>query len=139
MVKAPKLKKETVMEWTDETIKWLRNKFDKIARNRLKDREYSDPKLGISISKYCGRVEIAIDLYNDSKITINDIIDAIANTKILGVVNELREIYRLVKEDIKRIYEWRNRQIERILTDKELEGLPELKSPEILDEYLRGD
>ena len=139
MVKAPKLKRDTIIEWTEEKIDWLNRKFRRVATQILKDYDYADPKKGISVKKYCESVEIVIDLRNTEKISLDDVIEVIKKTNIIEPINECREIFKSVKRDIKKIYKWRDDQINRILTDKELEGLPELESPKILDEYLKGE
>jgi len=139
MVKAPKLKKETVMDWSKEKIDWLRRKFRRVAIEILKEYNYANPKIGVNVRKYCEYLEISIDYNNENELTEDDLVEIIRTTNLVDAVNKVREIWKVVKKDIKKIYEWRDRQINNILQDKELEPLPELESPKILEEYLKRD
>jgi len=126
-VKGIKTKANIIESFVKEKREYLTAKRNKIVRSILENANYFDVNKGIRVRNYCESVEIEIYVNNENPIQLHDIVNAIAESNVVEVINKAREIHRYYKKKVKELIEWKEKQISKLLRDEKLDELPEIK------------
>jgi len=126
-VKGIKTKANIIESFVEEKREYLTTKRNKIVRSILENAKYSDVNKGIHVRNLCESVEIVIYVNNENPIQLHDIVNAIAESNVVEVINKARKIHGYYKKKVKELIEWKEKQISKLLRDEKLDELPEIK------------